>query len=66
MSTRYESKEELAGKVDWEGGVAEAINGYGIRSDELPEGTPQAIVEAWQRVESVGAYVNAIENWLYG
>lgn len=65
MSTRYENKEGLAEKVDWEGGVAEAINGYGIHSDELPEGTPQAIVEAWQRVEAVGAYIHAIENWLY-
>ena len=66
MSTRYESKEELAEKVDYEGGAAEAINGYGIHSDELPEGTPPKIVEAWKRVESVGTDIIAIENWLHG
>ena len=66
MSTRYESKEDLVAKVEWEGGVEAAINGYGIHSDELPERTPPDIVGAWKRVELAGADINAIENWLYG
>ena len=66
MSTRYESKEDLVAKMEWEGGVEGAINGYGIHSDDLPEGTPPEIAEAWKRVELVGADIIAIENWLYG
>jgi hypothetical protein len=65
MRSRYESKEELASKVDWEGGVTEAINGYGIGADELPEGTPLEIVTAWRMVEAVDDPVSTIRRWLY-
>ena len=62
--TRYESPEELAGKVDWEGGLTEAILGYGIKSEDLPVGTPPEIVDAWKRVEAVGPDVDKIQSWL--
>lgn len=60
----YATPQELAGKVDWEGGVTEAILGYGIKSEDLPEATPAEIVEAWKRVEAVGPDVDKIQNWL--
>lgn len=65
MTSRYESREDLAAKVDDEGGVSEAINGYGIGSDDLPEDTPADIVAAWRRVESTYDEIRCIENWLY-
>lgn len=63
---RYESKEDLAGKVDWEGGVAEAITGYGITTDMLPEDAPGEIVRAWRRIEESGKDIDAIQEWLDG
>ena len=65
MPSKYESREDLAAKVDWEGGVSEAINGYGIGADELPEDTPADIVAAWRRVEIIGGDVEFIQEWLY-
>jgi len=59
MSDRYASKEDLAAKVDWE-----AIIGYGIYADELPEGTPAEIVQAWTAVQQVRVEVGAIYEWL--
>jgi hypothetical protein len=38
--TRFASISDLAGKCEWEGGIAEAA-GYGIKPDEMPEGHPE-------------------------
>lgn len=62
--SRFESPGDLAAKVEWEGGLTEAILGYGIKSEELPEGTPEEVVEAWKRVEAVKPDLAVIENWL--
>lgn len=64
MRSRYESREDLASKVEWEGGVTEAINGYGISADELPEDAPGDIVAAWRQVEEIDDAVNSIQCWL--
>lgn len=60
---RY-TKKELAQKVDWEGGVAESINGYGIPFTSLPEDAPFEIVQAWQAIEATGEAERAIYTWL--
>jgi hypothetical protein len=65
MSDRYESREALARKVDWEGDTVEAIVGYGISADQLPEDTPQEVVDAWKNVEGIRADLRIIDNWLY-
>jgi hypothetical protein len=62
---KYETKEDLAAKVDWEGGLAETIFGYGISADELPENTPPRIVRCWTAVEQVSGDLNEIDNWLF-
>lgn len=64
MSSRYESKQDLAAKIDWEGGVTEAINGYGISHETLPDDTPIDIFNAWVRVEAIAADVDKIYEWL--
>lgn len=61
---RYESKDDLAAKIDWEGGLAEAITGYGIKFTDLPEDTPWPIVQAWQRIEDSTKDLDLIYNWL--
>lgn len=60
------TREDLAAKVDWEGGVAEAITGYGISSRTLPEDAPGEIVRAWRRVEESSKDIAAIQKWLDG
>lgn len=62
--TKFENVFELWSKVDWEGGLVDAILGYGIRVEELPVGTPQEIIEAWERIEAMDADVNLINTWL--
>ena len=65
MTDRYESVRSLAEKVEWEGGVTEAITEYGIFPDALPEGTPQSIIHAWTEVYESRGYVDEIATWLY-
>jgi hypothetical protein len=63
-SAKYETKQELATKIDWEGGVSDAITGYGIKSCDLPDGTPLHVREAWERVEGSGSDIDLIQEWL--
>jgi hypothetical protein len=49
MSDRYESRRDVWNKVQWEGGILEALE-YGIRVDDLPEGDAE-LAELWQRLE---------------
>lgn len=65
MSERY-TKDELASKVDWEGGVAEAITGYGISVDALPEDAPTWVRANWKVVQESGPAIRRINEWLYG
>lgn len=44
--TRYESRAELAGKIDWEGGLEDALY-YGIRDEDMPAGDAE-MFEAWR------------------
>jgi hypothetical protein len=58
------TREELAGKVDWEGGVSEAITGYGMSTRNLPDDAPEAVRSAWQRVYDMASDIELIEHWL--
>lgn len=60
------TREELAAKVDWEGGVAETLTGYGLASGMLPEDAPQTVKSAWERLYTQGREdIEVIEEWLW-
>lgn len=63
MSERW-TREELAAKVDWEGGISETITGYGIPPDRLPHDVPQEVADAWWRVYSTREDLDIIDRWL--
>jgi hypothetical protein len=50
MSDRFESRAALAGKIEWEGGLMEALD-YGIHVGDMPEGDAE-LTEAWSRLEA--------------
>lgn len=60
----YEDKQELADKVEWEGGLTDAILDYGISAVDLPADTPAYIREAWGRIQDVSSDVDLITEWL--
>jgi hypothetical protein len=57
MAHRFESREALAAKIEWEGGVLESVD-YGIRVEDMPEGDTE-LAELW--AELVPAYQKADE-----
>lgn len=60
------NRAELADKVEWEGGVPEAILGRGISPDELPDDVPPEVSYAWHELYGNGRWhVQVIEDWLY-
>jgi hypothetical protein len=60
------TREELADKIDWEGGVEEAINGYGLGVSVLPDDAPDSIKADWQAIRDTRAAIGRIQEWLYG
>ena len=50
MSDRYESREAVAGKIEWEGGIFEALD-YGIKTEDMPEGDTE-LAEAWRELSA--------------
>lgn len=61
---RFESVTALVGKVEWEGGLLEAMFGYGIDAEDLPLDTPENIKTAWAAVRGVRQEICLIEEWL--
>ena len=59
------TREELAAKVDWEGGVHEAIACYGLSPELLPEDTPAEVRDAWTIIYHSGDDADVIADWLY-
>jgi hypothetical protein len=47
--SRFENRDQLAAKIEWEGGVLEAVD-YGIRSTDMPEGDVE-LEELWKELE---------------
>lgn len=45
----YDNREELAGKIDWEGGLEDALD-YGIKLDDLPEDDTE-LRTAWEPMQ---------------
>lgn len=45
MSDRFKSREDLAGKIEWEGGILESVD-YGIKAEDMPEGDTE-LAELW-------------------
>lgn len=60
------TREQLASKVEHEGGVLEAIVGYGISPTGLPSSTPSEVWNAWARIYATRHDVDTIETWLDG
>ena len=62
MSERFESREDLASKIMWEGGLTESLD-YGLRAKDMPEGDEELITawtaldEAWAVLEQRAAVV---------
>lgn len=54
MSYDYENLDELAGKIDYEGGLLEAAFGYGIKHTAIKD-TDQthAVRELWAQMEII-------------
>jgi hypothetical protein len=50
MSDRFEDREELANKIEWEGGIIDALD-YGIKTENMPEGDTE-LAEAWGKLEA--------------
>jgi hypothetical protein len=50
MSDRFSSREHLAAKIEWEGGILEAVD-YGIKTEDMPEGDAE-LTEAWAKLEA--------------
>ena len=48
MSDRFGSRAALRGKIDWEGGIIEALD-YGIDTHDMPEGDTE-LAEAWGKL----------------
>jgi len=50
MSDRFESRAALRGKIEWEGGILEAVD-YGISTADMPEGDTE-LTAAWSKLEA--------------
>jgi hypothetical protein len=58
MSGRFESRAALAGKIDWEGGIIEALD-YGIKTADMPEGDT-VLAAAWERLAAAHALMRLL------
>lgn len=61
--SRYASRQELANKIDYEGGLCEAAFGYGIDADDMPEGDTE-LFEAWKRLDACRPVIDAVSKLL--
>lgn len=48
MSDRFEDRAAVADKIEWEGGIMEALD-YGLRTTDMPEGDDE-LAEAWDKL----------------
>lgn len=62
--SRYESVADLHDKIEWEGGLLDAIHGYGIHEENLPSTTPRKVTEAWGRLDNMHDDIAFVEEWL--
>lgn len=62
--SKFESVAELYDKLDWEGGFPDIIWGYGISWRDLPDGTPQHIIDIWRVLEAMDRDIRVVQGWL--
>jgi hypothetical protein len=48
MSDRFADRAAVADKIEWEGGIMEALD-YGLRTTDMPEGDDE-LTEAWGKL----------------
>ncbi|MHA2069408.1 MAG: hypothetical protein ACXABY_34030 [Candidatus Thorarchaeota archaeon] len=56
----FTSKDELRDKIDWEGGIVEAMD-YGIAGKHIRKVAGPDIAKKW---DQVGDLIDEIEEWL--
>lgn len=59
----YESRQELADKADYEGGIAEMLFGYGLHPDDVPEDDVE-LREAIAEALKAGPWIEKINGLL--
>ena len=59
------TREELAARVDNEGGIWEAVFHYGLTVEDLPDDVPHNIAEAWYDVQKASYSIGVISRWLW-
>lgn len=59
----YNSREDFAAQVDWEGGVYRSLE-YGVRTDDVPEGDYE-LQEAWQALQELFLQAEPCANRVY-
>ena len=68
MSDRFESRTALAGKIEWEGGILEAVE-YGLKTTDMPEGDTE-LIEAWDKLaiayHELTPFLDAVKKLLPG
>ena len=52
---KFESREAVAAKIMWEGGVLESVD-YGLKSGDMPD---KELVAAWKKLEESYSYASA-------
>ena len=66
MSERFKSRTDLRDKIDWEGGITDALD-YGIKTEDMPEGDAE-LTEAWGKLEAawraLAPLAEAVDNML--
>lgn len=68
MSDRFEDRAAVADKIEWEGGIMEALD-YGLRTTDMPEGDDE-LIEAWDKLvtayRQLAPFVDAVGKLLNG
>lgn len=59
------TREELAVKTDWEGGLPESLFGGIVTHADLPPDAPTEIKMAWKRLEAAKPDMDFIGEWLF-
>lgn len=47
----YRTLEDVAGKVEWEGGLFDAAYGYGLHHDDIDPNALPELYEAWKAMD---------------
>lgn len=58
------TKQSLANAIDWEGGIIDLVIDYGLDIDELPDDTPEYVIEAFLNIKKIDQDIETINEWL--